>query len=179
MMDPPADDLGLEAATVRLVPHSPRWATLYQAEVDRVVPFLEAAGVKVSLEHTGSTSVPGLCAKPIIDILAGVAREEDRGAAIGALEGAGYLHRGESGIAGRNFFRRGMPRQFHIHLTLAGSAFWHDHLDFRDWLRANPAAADAYGEVKQALARRFPRDREAYIEGKTAFVEATLRDARS
>lgn len=173
------DDLGLESGVVRLVPHSPRWAARFTEEVQRLAPFLDSAGVALRLEHTGSTSVPGLCAKPIVDILAGLAREEDRSRAIAALEAAGFTHRGEQGIPGRNFFRRGVPRQYHLHLALEGGDFWRDHLDFRDWLRTNPSAARAYAEVKERLASRFPRDRESYIEGKTAFVLATLREARA
>lgn len=177
-MEPPAHDLGLERGTVRVVPYSARWPTLFAAEEGRLAPILDAAGVELAIEHTGSTSVPGLCAKPIVDILGGLAREGDRVAAIAALERAGYVHRGEQGIPGRNFFRRGVPRQFHLHLALAGGTFWRDHLDFRDWLRTHDEAAQAYAALKQALAHRFPGDREAYIEGKTAFVEATLRAAR-
>lgn len=178
-MNPHSRDLGLEAGTVRLVPYSPRWGALFEAEVRRLAPFLDAAGVALRLEHTGSTSVPGLCAKPIIDILAGLAREEDRRQAIAALQAAGFTHRGEQEIPGRDFFRRGVPRQYHLHLAEAGGPFWRDHLDFRDWLRRNPGAAAAYGALKESLASRFPLDREGYIAGKTAFVMATLREARA
>jgi GrpB-like predicted nucleotidyltransferase (UPF0157 family) len=140
--------------------------------------MLAAAGVTLAIEHTGSTAVPGLAAKPIIDILAGLRTEDARPAAIAALEAAGYVHRGEQEIPGRDFFRRGDPRQFHVHLTAVGSAFWTDHLAFRDWLRAHPDSAAQYAELKLRLAARFPRDREAYIAGKTNFVADVLRVAR-
>lgn len=171
-------ELGLESKQVRVVPYQAGWPALYAAEVARVASVLAATGVALRLEHTGSTAVPGLAAKPIIDILAGLAGEDDRAAVIVGLKAAGYQHRGEQEIPGRDFFRRGEPRQYHLHLTVEGSAFWDDHLTFRDWLRTNPAAGEEYAALKEALAARHPGDREAYIEGKTAFVEGVLRVAR-
>lgn len=160
-----------------MVPYQPGWPALYAAEVARVAPVLAARGVSLRFEHTGSSAVPGLAAKPIIDILAGLPSERERAAAIAALEAAGYAHRGEQGVPGRDFFRRGEPRSYHVHMTLEGSAFWSDHLTFRDWLRSHPGAAAEYGALKHALAARYPRDREAYIEAKTAFVQGVLRTA--
>ena len=177
-MPRPLNDLGLESGRVRVVPYSQRWPGLFAAERDRVSTFLTARGLTLELQHTGSTSVPGLSAKPIIDVLAGVHTESDRAIAIGALVAAGYDHRGEQDIPGRDFFRRGVPRQYHIHLTTVNSQFWADQTVFRDWLRTHAEAAAEYGRVKEELALRFPRDREAYIEGKTAFVHGVLRQAR-
>jgi GrpB-like predicted nucleotidyltransferase (UPF0157 family) len=171
-------ELGLESGRVRVVPYSDAWPALYAAEIARLTPLLAAAGVQLAFEHTGSTAVPGLAAKPIVDILAGLASEAERGAAIAALQAAGYVHRGEQEIPGRDFFRRGDPRQYHLHLALVDSAFWHDHRTFRDWLRTHPAAAAGYMALKRTLAERHPSDREAYIAGKTAFVEDVLRTAR-
>lgn len=172
------DSLGLASGTVRVVPYDPAWRSLFVAEVARLAPILAAHGLSLRLEHTGSTAVPGLAAKPILDILAGWEIESARGAAIEALAAAGYQYRGESGIPGRDFFRRGQPRQYHVHLTRVGSAFWEDHLTFRDFLRAKPDVADAYAALKRELAGRYPTEREAYIEGKTAFVRAVLATAR-
>jgi GrpB-like predicted nucleotidyltransferase (UPF0157 family) len=172
-------ELGLESGRVRLAPYSDAWPALYAAEIARMTQVLEVGGVRLVFEHTGSTAVPGLAAKPIIDILAGLTDEKGRNAAIAALQSAGYVHRGEQEIPGRDFFRRGDPRQYHVHLTRVGSAFWHDHRTFRDWLRTHADAAAAYMALKRDLAARFPADREAYIEGKTAFVEGVLREARA
>jgi GrpB-like predicted nucleotidyltransferase (UPF0157 family) len=171
-------ELGLESGRVRVVAYDTSWPALYAAEAARLVPFPASVGVRLALEHTGSTSVPGLGAKPIIDILAGIEHEEDRGSAISAIQRAGYVHRGEQEIPGRDFFRRGDPRQYHVHLTRIGSTFWRDHLAFRDWLRTHPDVAAAYMALKTQLARQYPTDREAYIRGKTAFVESVLHDAR-
>jgi GrpB-like predicted nucleotidyltransferase (UPF0157 family) len=167
-------ELGLESGRVRVVPYHDAWPVLYAAEIARMAPVLAAAGVSLVLEHTGSTAVPGLAAKPIIDILAGLPAEEGRSAAIVALRAAGYVHRGEQEIPGRDFFRRGEPRQYHLHLTRVDSAFWHDHRTFRDWLRTHPDTTAEYMALKRMLAERYPADREAYIAGKTTFVKDVL-----
>jgi len=166
--------LGLASGTVRVVPYDPAWPSLFDAEVARLAPILVEHDVIVRIEHTGSTAVPGLPAKPIIDMLAGHDDVNGRERATAALEAAGYTYRGEQGIPGRDFFRRGEPRQYHMHLTRVGSAFWNDHLTFRDHLRATPATAQAYASLKLGLAERYPTNRELYIEGKTEFVHDTL-----
>ncbi|MEP6618121.1 MAG: GrpB family protein [bacterium] len=171
--------LGLAHRTVRVVSHDPAWATLYEREAARILETLGPLGVSLVLEHTGSTSVPGLAAKPVLDILAGRDAHGDRALAITALQSAGYVHRGEQGIAGRDFFRRGEPRQFHLHLTTVSSAFWRDHQDFRDYLRTHDETATQYATLKYALAERYPANREAYIDGKTAFVGRVLAMARA
>jgi GrpB-like predicted nucleotidyltransferase (UPF0157 family) len=174
-MDAP---LGLESKTVRVVPYHAGWADLYARDADRLHERLKAHDLAIALEHTGSTSVPGLAAKPIIDILGGWRDDVDRPHLIAALEAAGYVHRGEQGIPGREFFRRGDPRQYHLHLTALGSTFWVDHLAFRDFLRANPWARDEYASLKMKLAEQHPRDRESYIDGKAAFVAGILARTR-
>jgi GrpB-like predicted nucleotidyltransferase (UPF0157 family) len=172
-----SDALGLESGTVRVVPYDARWAELYEAEVSRLEAHLAHHGVSLAFEHVGSTAVTGLAAKPVLDILAGRNAQQDRVAVIRSLESAGYVYRGEQGIPDRDFFRRGTPRQYHVHLAEIGSNFWKDHLAFRNYLRANPRVADAYAALKRDLAARHPNDREAYIDGKTAFVKDVLTRA--
>jgi GrpB-like predicted nucleotidyltransferase (UPF0157 family) len=176
MVDLPAS-LGLESKTVRLVPYDAAWPGLFVAERQRLDAILRQEGITLAIEHTGSTSVPGLAAKPILDILAGASDPASLARAIDTLQRADYIYRGEQGIPGRHFFRRGNPRQYHVHLTLTGSDFWHDHLLFRNHLRANPEVAAEYVALKYELARRYPFDRESYIEGKTEFVHRILREA--
>jgi GrpB-like predicted nucleotidyltransferase (UPF0157 family) len=166
--------LGLESGAVRVVPYDSKWPALFSAEAERLREHFSAAGLSISIEHTGSTAVPGLAAKPIIDILAGYPVGSRVDEYIRLLVGAGYVHRGEQEIPGREFFRRGNPRAYHVHLTAVGSAFWRDHLTFRDRLREHTALRDAYGALKHDLAARFPRDREAYIEAKAPFVQKVL-----
>jgi GrpB-like predicted nucleotidyltransferase (UPF0157 family) len=164
--------LGLERGVVRLVAYDPRWATLFLEESARLQPLLPLG---VTLEHIGSTAVPGLAAKPVLDILAGYEGLAALPACIAALVAAGYRHRGDQGIPGREFFRRGEPRAYHVHLALRGGSFWNEHLAFRDTLRADAAVREAYAHLKQELAACYPRDREAYIEGKGPFVREVLR----
>jgi GrpB-like predicted nucleotidyltransferase (UPF0157 family) len=166
--------LGLESGTVRVAPYDSAWPALFAAEAERLRQRFAAAGLTVVLEHTGSTAVPGLAAKPIVDILAGY---PEGGAApdyTDVLTKADYVHRGEQEIPGREFFRRGNPRAYHIHLTAIDSSFWRDHLTFRDRLRADNALRDVYAALKRDLAARFPRDREAYIAAKGSFVSEVL-----
>lgn len=93
---------------------------------------------------------------------------------ISVLTRADYVHRGEQEIPWREFFRRGNPRAYHLHLTAIDSPFWRDDLTFRDRLRADNALRDGYAALKRDLAARFPRDREAYIAAKGSFVNEVL-----
>src|SRR6266568_3023147 len=152
-----ASPLGLESGTVRIVPYDPEWPLLFDVEARRLRSAL--APLPIVLEHTGSTSVPGLAAKPVLDILAGVTEGASVERYVVKLIGAGYLHRGDRGIPGREFFRRGDPRAYHLHLAPIGSTFWREHLAFRDYLRMHADIRDEYAELKRSLAARFPRDR--------------------
>jgi GrpB-like predicted nucleotidyltransferase (UPF0157 family) len=168
--------LGLESGAVRLVEHDPAWPELFAAESRRIHAAL-GPDLPLALEHTGSTAVPGLVAKPIVDILGGYPRGAGVQSYIAALVQAGYAHRGEQGIQGREFFRLGEPRAYHLHLAERDGPFWREHVAFRDALRAQPALREAYAALKIELARKYPRDREAYTEGKTLFVRQVLADA--
>ena len=169
--------LGLATGTVRVVPYDSIWPALFAAEAEELRRRFEVAGLPLVVEHTGSTAVPGLAAKPILDILAGYPAGAVVAPYIGALTEAGYTHRGEQEIPGREFFRRGNPRAYHVHLTAIESGFWRDHLTFRDRLRSDDALRDAYAALKSDLAARFPRDREAYIAAKESFVNEVLRSS--
>jgi GrpB-like predicted nucleotidyltransferase (UPF0157 family) len=169
--------LGLGSGIVRVVPYDAEWPHLFEAEALRLRAALTP--LEIALEHTGSTSVPGLAAKPVLDILAGVTAGAPLNPYIAGLVAAGYLHRGEQGIPGRELFRRGDPRAYHIHLTHLDSAFWREHLVFRDYLRAHADVRDEYARLKHALAARFPTDRPAYIEQKAPFIRRVLELASS
>jgi GrpB-like predicted nucleotidyltransferase (UPF0157 family) len=171
--------LGLESGTVRVVAYDPAWPNLFAREAERIRAVFEIARLPLLIEHTGSTAVPGLAAKPIIDILAGYQEGAVVPDYIEAFQAAGYTHRGEQEIPGREFFRRGEPRSYHVHLVLIGSSFWDEHLVFRDRLRADSSLRDAYAALKRDLALKYPHDREAYIAGKGPFVQDVLaRPAR-
>jgi GrpB-like predicted nucleotidyltransferase (UPF0157 family) len=165
--------LGLERGTVRLVPYDARWPSLFLAEVEKI-RSTTGADLPLSIEHVGSTAIPGLAAKPILDLLGGYPQGANVSSYIDALSRAGYQHRGEQGIPGREFFRRGEPRSYHFHLAEKDGTFWREHLAFRDGLRAQPELRDAYAALKQQLAQKYPYDREAYIGGKTEFVRSVV-----
>jgi len=170
------ESLGLESKAVRVVPYDARWPGLFRDEAARLAEVVAGAGLPVLIfEHVGSTAVPGLAAKPILDLAAGRASECPPSAYVPVIESAGYVYRGDGGLPGREFFRRGRLRTHHLHLVERGGDHWQRYLVFRDALRADTALRDDYAALKRRLAERFPRDREAYIDGKTAFVEAVLR----
>jgi GrpB-like predicted nucleotidyltransferase (UPF0157 family) len=165
--------LGLERGTVRLVPYDSRWPVLFLDEAERI-RSIAGADLPLAIEHVGSTAIPGLAAKPILDLLGGYPRGASVSTYVDALTRAGYQHRGEQGIPGREFFRRGDPRSYHFHLAEKGGTFWREHLAFRDALRTQPELRDAYAALKVQLAQKYPYDREAYIEGKTEFVRKVV-----
>ena len=168
-----ADSLGLESGIVRLVEYDARWPALFAAEQQRI---RDACGrLALRLEHIGGTSIPGMCAKPVLDIAAGRPRDTSTPECVAALERAGYEHRGERGVPGRQFFCRGEPRAYHLHLVEEGGPLWRDYVRFRDYLRADAHAARQFADIKRVLAARFPRDREAYMSAKASHVEQVLR----
>lgn len=158
---------------VVIVDYDPSWPSAFEEIRTRVWPAV--AGMAHRVEHVGSTSVPGLAAKPVIDVDV-VASEERMPDVIGELERLGYEHRGDLGIPGREAFRapRDLPRH-HLYLCVDGSVALANHLAFRDALRASPAEAQAYGALKKRLAEKFADDIDGYIEAKTEFILRVLQ----
>lgn len=143
------------------------------------LPIWEALrGVALSVEHVGSTSVPGLAAKPIIDVDAIVSSRADMPTAIGRLSALGYVHCGSLGIEDREAFENpaGLPAH-HLYACVQGRVALVNHLSLRDYLRRDPSAAAAYGQLKKQLAEQFPNDVEGYMSGKTEFLLDLLRSA--
>jgi GrpB-like predicted nucleotidyltransferase (UPF0157 family) len=171
------DPLGLESGIVRLVDYDERWPFLFAAEARRIRD--QCGTLALRLEHIGGTSIPGMCAKPVLDIAAGRPAETTLEDYVVALERAGYVYRGERGVPGREYFRRGQPRAYHVHLVEAAGALWSDYIVFRDYLRADAEAARQFAAQKRALAARFARDREAYMNAKGPHVAEILRRARA
>jgi GrpB-like predicted nucleotidyltransferase (UPF0157 family) len=167
--------LGLERRTVRLVPHVERWHELFDEEEDRLCVAIGEYALAV--EHVGSTAICGLSAKPIIDIAVAVREIADAGKCVMLLEQIGYEYRGEQGIAGRHFFGKGKPRTHHLHMVELSSDFWRNHLLFRDYLRGHREIIAKYERLKRELAHRHKENREAYTEGKAAFIEGVLKAA--
>ena len=170
--------LGLRRGTVRLVASDPRWPDLFSAEAGRIAPAVQRAGLaRLQLEHVGSTAIPGLAAKPILDMMAGSAPGAAWQPYVDVFQALGYEPRGPQGVAERELLVLGpdRARTHHLSLVVAGGVFWRDHLAFRDRLRAEPALAAAYAALKRGLARRHAGNREAYTAGKLAFVGEVLR----
>lgn len=167
--------LGLTSGQLRLSAYEPNWSFLFLGEKERLVASLSTYILDV--QHIGSTSIPGMPAKPILDIGVAVANFEEASRCIPLLEQLGYTYKGENGIPRRHYFVKGNPRTHHLHMLEIESAEWKHHLLFRNYLCANPVSAHEYARLKQTLATQFVNDREAYQNGKETFIQAVLHQA--
>ncbi len=166
------------ARKIIIVPYDPAWPAQFDQERQRlkVLPFLE-------IEHFGSTAIPGLRAKPVIDIMAKVADLPVPAKTLGALGDQGFV-RSETGMKNRPVLHKSPVEGLCFHLHILPAADWdfaHERL-MRDYLLANPQMAQAYGDLKDRLAAEHPNDREAYTRAKTGFIQAIVdaaRDARN
>ena len=165
------------AKPIAVVPYSEEWPAMFEALKTRVERALGALGLRI--EHVGSTSVPGLSAKPIIDIDAVIEGDDQLDDAIERLDTIGYAFEGDKGVPGRYAFRSppGLP-EHHLYVCAEDNPALHRHLALRDYLRRHPDEAAAYGKLKQQLAQRDPTDRAAYTDRKTSWIERALRLAR-
>jgi GrpB-like predicted nucleotidyltransferase (UPF0157 family) len=161
-----------------LVPHSSAWAAEFEREASAIVRALSL--LSIELHHIGSTAIPGIVAKPVIDMIGIVDSVEELDDSAARLVELGYEAMGEFGIPGRRYFRKNAPdgtRTHQLHTFARGSPEIQRHLDFRDYLRAFPAEAAAYAELKLEVARRCGSNVGTYTEGKTEFVRAVERRA--
>lgn len=160
------------AAFIHICPYDPAWPARYAQESARVQAAL--GGRCRRIEHVGSTAVPGLAAKPIIDMVLECEVYPPDGGVIAALAERGYAHRGEFGVVGRHFFSKGDPRAFHLHVVPLGGEVAVHMIAFRDYLRGHPAAAREYETVKQAAARGRVLESADYVAAKGPFVSGVL-----
>lgn len=160
---------------IELVEHDPSWAALFEQE--RAVLGGVFDGQAVGIEHIGSTSVPELCAKPIVDVLVGLRELELSDGQVGAMEALGYEYLGEYGRPGRFFFRK-RPRTHHVHVVEYGGEHWNRQLTFRDALRSDAEERRRYDEFKRRLAAEG-HSRDAYTELKTPFIREVEARARA
>ena len=163
---------------VEVVDYDQDWPRAYAEERDRIAAAIGDA--VLAIEHVGGTAVPGLPAKPVIDLMVGVEDIERAGPAVAGLINLGYEYvpELESQLPDRRYFRRGAPETHHVHMVPVSSDYWADHLLFRDYLRGHPQAAEEYGELKRGLADRFRLDRDAYRAGKVPFIDMVVAAAR-
>jgi GrpB-like predicted nucleotidyltransferase (UPF0157 family) len=165
---------------VVIVEYDPRWPALYEAERDRILATV--GDFVIAIEHIGSTAVPGLGAKPIIDIMPAVRSLADAEKCVEPLAGIGYEYVPEYNelIPERRYFHKGPDdaRTAHLHMVEQTSEFWQRHVLFRDWLRTHPEDAQEYYRLKKELAARFGRDREGFTDAKGPFIESIVARAR-
>jgi GrpB-like predicted nucleotidyltransferase (UPF0157 family) len=163
---------GLAHGVVRLTSWTPLWQTLFEEEAVRLGRALGL--LALGLEHYGSTSVPGLVAKPILDILVGAPAPLDPNPFVDALAPLGYEYAPEAGVPDHLVFGRGRLRTHLVHVVEHRGPAWERALRFRDLLRADSALAMSYAELKTVLAQQHPTDRASYTAGKAAFIQRAL-----
>jgi GrpB-like predicted nucleotidyltransferase (UPF0157 family) len=161
---------------VVVIDYDPEWPARFEALRDRIWPSLEDVALRI--EHVGSTSVPGLAAKPIIDMTIVVAHKPDTATAIERLASLGYRHLGTMGIEDREAFEHpaDLPRH-NLYVCPEGTIGVVNQVAVRDYLLEHPDAAREYGLLKKRLAAQFPDDIDQYVFGKTDFVLDVLRRA--
>jgi GrpB-like predicted nucleotidyltransferase (UPF0157 family) len=169
---------------VLVVPYDPGWPVAFAAL--REVYARVLGDLAIAIEHVGSTAVPGLAAKPILDVDVVIASREQLPEVVARCAALGYRHEGDLGIPGREAFsadgaqdvpRDGAGRSWpkhHLYVCASDCPALRRHLSFRNWLRAHPEKAAAYGALKLELSRVHRYDRDRYTEGKTRFIEASL-----
>ena len=167
--------IGLKRHTVQVVEHHPSWAAL---AADACQEARRVCGNRLAdLQHVGSTSVPDLPAKPILDIAAAVATLDAIPELVQRLTGIGYIYRGNGGDEGGHLFvRESSPdvRTIHLHVVEHNGTQWRNYLLFRDLLRQNPGIRKQYAELKQELGNRFRDDRKSYTASKHDFIRGIL-----
>ncbi|MBO9562143.1 MAG: GrpB family protein [Niastella sp.] len=168
---------------IKVVDYSPTWPIAFE-ELNNLYKE-KLHGLYKAIEHVGSTSVPGLAAKPVLDIDIVVEATADLTAIIQGLSSLGYYHIGDRGIPGREAFKRlddSVPyasgkknwMEHHLYVCREGSASLQNHLTLRNYLRSNPSAMNEYATLKRKLAQAHPTNMNDYMEGKSAFIASIL-----
>lgn len=165
--------LGLNSGELRLSPYRDEWPALFETEKKII---MEAIGGHIEdIQHVGSTSIPGMPAKPILDIAIAVDDFETARACIPPLADLKYTFKGENGIPRRHYFQKGEPCTHHIHMVEETSEEWTKLIQYRDCLRTDRSVAAAYARLKADLVKRLARDRVAYQNAKADFIEKVLQ----
>lgn len=164
---------------IKVVPHGPNWSKVFKAEADELAAIF--GHEVVAIHHIGSTAIPGISAKPIIDVLVEVHDIQKIDDFDEEMIKLGYQPKGEFGIPERRFFIKGddVNRTHHIHMFQAGHPRVERHLNFRDYMIAHPEEGQAYSRLKEELARRFPEDIEGYMAGKDGFIKGIESKAQT
>lgn len=170
--------LGLSRGTVKLVPYTPAWTELYEQEKAQLHSALGTRALDI--QHIGSTAVPGLAAKPVLDIGVAVADLKVICTVIEEMFSLGYRYFGDQKQRGDHFFAKGPndSQSCFVHMVESTDSAWQDFLRFRDYLRAHPKYRDQYMKLKDCMAKRHSQDRRAYTESKAELIQEILTKAR-
>jgi GrpB-like predicted nucleotidyltransferase (UPF0157 family) len=162
---------------VEVVPHNPQWSKMYHSEAKILRTVLDYE--ILATYHIGSTSIPFINSKPIIDILVEVRDIERIDWYNDKLEALGYRAKGEMGILGRRYFVKDSKdvRTHHLHIFQVDNPEVRRHIDFRDYMITHPQDADTYSQLKERLAKEFHNDVPSYVEGKDAFLKEMTQNA--
>ena len=173
-----SSDTSEREAPVKVVAYDSLWPDKFRAE-EQYVSQAISGWLVANIEHVGNTAVPGLVAKPVIDLMAPVGSLEASRPAIDFLVQSGYTYFPYKADVMHWFCKPSAAyRTHHLHLVPFGSSLWHDRLAFRNALIESPALSAEYAALKQALAKKYEFDREAYTEAKGPFVERVLSEIR-
>ncbi len=164
--------LGLERKKVILVEHDDEWISNYESESTAIRDAL--GDLVIDIQHFGSTSVPGLKAKPIIDILVGIQSFDKIDLIIKQMESLDYTYAHWAGIPDDYTFRKGDKTTYLVHIVIYKTNNWNHNITFRDKLRNDSALFKQYENLKEGLAKKYPDSREKYTMGKSKFIEDTL-----
>ncbi|TFG11015.1 GrpB family protein [Candidatus Heimdallarchaeota archaeon] len=169
--------IGLKRGIVELKTYNPKWREFYEQE-SKVISS-QISDFLVDIQHIGSTAIPGIIAKPIIDIAVAINSLENIAKIIEPLSEIGFVYRGEQGIPDRHLFIKGGEelRTHHIHVMHKSHYEWKKHILFRDYLLNHPEEVQKYSELKRRLEKQFKQDRESYTESKSEFIEGILEKA--
>lgn len=167
--------IGLRRHSVEIVDHNPKWATLAKEACHRIRQV--AIDFIADIQHVGSTAVPDLPAKPILDLVASVISLNTIPKIIRCLEAIGYIYRGDSGDEGGHLFiLESSPdvRTVHLHVVEHNKSQWKNYIRFRDLLRHQPEIRSKYAELKLKLKNRYPNNRKSYTNAKHDFIQKVL-----
>jgi len=170
--------IGLKRGTVKLKKHDPNWAKLFKKEKKLLLG--KFPNVILEISHGGSTTIPTIPAKPIIDMFAVVLSLKKAKAIKNKLEKLGYEYRGADGVKERILYVKGEPelRTHHLQLVEKKSDEWKNHILIKNYFLKHPEVAKRYAKLKAKLAEKYPNSRKSYSHGKDAFIKSIIQKAK-
>ena len=170
--------IGLKRGVVKLSDYNPQWKTFFEKE--SAIILAATKDFVEDIQHIGSTAIPGLVAKPIIDILVAINSLLNIEKVIDLLKPIGFVYRGEQGIPNRHLFVKGGEdyRTHHLHMVEKEHSEWEKHILFRDYLRKHPEDVTEYSKLKEELLKKYEFDRGKYTDSKSDFIVGILEKAK-